>query len=335
MTKRFMQTIRQAISDFERVLYHAALVGLSALIAMSLPFVAQGFLTLWARIKTDAVLLVSAEIAVAVCLIAFFNHLGRNREHQRLAKAASGAGLLEFLPAEGHFCEKRLGHLIKRQGLARNVMVIGSTGNSFSQQDRALHAVLKNCLEAKVLLLNPCTEEARTRARSIMEPNITSETLRQQVRQSIEFLKLLRAFQKNIKLKLYPDVPTIKLAILGDELWLQHYHTSLDVSTMPMYAFKHNTREHGLYTLFYQHFMMRWENPQIPEYNLETDELVYRARNGREERREPFQWDQKLPTEKADSQSLLFSHTVGDTGRPPIRVRGRNVPGSEWAPLTN
>jgi len=92
-------------------------------------------------------------------------------------------------------------------------MIIGSTGNSFSTPDRALHAVLKNCLEAKVMLLNPCTEEAKTRARSIIEPDITPEALKQQVRRSIEFLKLLRAFQKNIKLKLYPDVPTIKLAI--------------------------------------------------------------------------------------------------------------------------
>ena len=44
MTKGFMQTIRQAISDFERVLYHVALVGLSGLIAMSLPYLAQAFL---------------------------------------------------------------------------------------------------------------------------------------------------------------------------------------------------------------------------------------------------------------------------------------------------
>lgn len=322
MTNRFVETIRQTILDFERVLYHVAIVSLSAVIAMSLPYLAQGFLALWARIHRHEVLLVSTEIAVAISLIVLFNHLARNRESRRLAEAASGAGLLEFLPAEGHFCEQRLGHLIRRQGLARNVMIIGSTGTSFSQPERALHAVLKNCLEAKVMLLNPCGEGARTRARGMMAPDITPEALRDQARRSIEFLKLLRAFQKNIKLKLYPDVPTIKLAILGDELWLQHYHTSLDVSTMPLYAFTHNRREHGLYTLFYQHFTMRWENPQIPEYDLETDELVYRGWNGREDRREPFPWDQTGQVEKAEPQTHLFSHSGAGRGRPATRLTG-------------
>jgi hypothetical protein len=58
---------------------------------------------------------------------------------------------------------------------------------------------------------------------------------------------------------------------------------------MPEYVFQHNLNHHGLYTLFYQYFTKRWENQEIPEYDFQLDELVYRTRNGVELRREPFQ----------------------------------------------
>jgi hypothetical protein len=35
--------------------------------------------------------------------------------------------------------------------------------------------------------------------------------------------------------------------------------------------------------------MKRWENPDIPEYDFDTGELVYRAKNGKELRRESFE----------------------------------------------
>ena len=35
--------------------------------------------------------------------------------------------------------------------------------------------------------------------------------------------------------------------------------------------------------------MKRWENPDIPEYDFDTGELVYRAKSGKELRREPFE----------------------------------------------
>ena len=39
--------------------------------------------------------------------------------------------------------------------------------------------------------------------------------------------------------------------------------------------------------------MKRWENQEIPEYDLETDELIYKSAKGIEERREPFNWDSR------------------------------------------
>ncbi len=46
--------------------------------------------------------------------------------------------------------------------------------------------------------------------------------------------------------------------------------------------------------------MQRWDSPEIPEYDFDTDELVYRSRNGQELRRERF-GEESLST---DVQSL-------------------------------
>ncbi len=107
----------------------------------------------------------------------------------------------------------------------------------------------------------------------------------------MQFLKSLKAIQKNIKLKLYSDYPHVKLVILGDYIWVQHYHATQDIQTMPEYVFKHTHKDHGLYALFYQYFVKRWESPDTSEYDLATDELVYRSAKGIEERRERFNCD--------------------------------------------
>ena len=94
---------------------------------------------------------------------------------------------------------------------------------------------------------------------------------------------------KTVKLKLYADSPLVKMLILGDYLWLQHYHADLDIRTMPEYVLRHNRQNHGLYTLYAHYFDQRWQSIGIPEYDLDTDELVYRNRTGGEVRREQFE----------------------------------------------
>jgi hypothetical protein len=58
---------------------------------------------------------------------------------------------------------------------------------------------------------------------------------------------------------------------------------------MPEYVLRHNRKDHGLYTLFAHYFEQGWESPEVPEYDLETDELVYRGRSGSEIRRDRFE----------------------------------------------
>ena len=174
-------------------------------------------------------------------------------------------------------------------------MVIGSSGyDTLRDQVGDLSTVLDKCLGANIMLVNPLSQGASARIRAIADPMMSIEKYREGVRQSIELLKRLQAVGKSVKLKLYSDPPLLKLVILGDYLWMQHYHTDLDIQEMPEFVLRHNPKDHGLYTLCYQYFVQRWERTEIPEYDLDTDELVYRDKNGGEVRRERF-WPQDVP----------------------------------------
>jgi hypothetical protein len=291
MNQQWMIEWRRRLSGTGQMWYHIGLVSVSATIAMSLPYMAQGFLSYWGLVKNEKVYLVSAEIVVAIVLIVFLSFLGRSVRDAKLAKAARGAGLVHVFPGGRRVSPARITSLIQDHGFPRHVLIIGSTGSTFVDPEGDLHSVLKHCLEAKILLLNPASENARVRAQSILHPEITLDSLMAQTKASIDFLKLLRAAQKNVTVKFYSDDPNVKLAILGDHIWLQHYHTNLDIQYMPMYAFRFNPKEHGLYTVFYQHFVEKWEHLETPEYDLETDDLVYRWEDGTEKRRVPFSWD--------------------------------------------
>jgi hypothetical protein len=215
---------------------------------------------------------------------------------------ATGAGLLSFFPRRTRGAQRRIKQLKEEQSTGRTISVIGSSGHStFVDQVGGLSSVLDKCLGARIMLVNPCSKEASERILAINHPEFTLEKFREEVRQSIQLLKRLKAMGKVIKLKFYSDSPLIKLVILGDYLWLQHYHADLDVQTMPEYVLQHNRKDHGLYTLYAHYFAQRWESAEIPEYDLDTDELVYRSRTGNEIRRERFE----IETESEEVEALL------------------------------
>ena len=169
-------------------------------------------------------------------------------------------------------------------------MVIGSSGySSFVDQVGDLSSVLDTCLGAKILLVNPYSTAVTARIEAIDHPEYTVNAFRDEVRQSIALLKRLRAMGKAINLKLYADPPLVKMLILGDYLWLQHYHADLDVRTMPEYVLRHNRQNHGLYSLYAHYFAQQWQSVEIPEYDLESDELIYRNTVDGEMRRERFE----------------------------------------------
>jgi hypothetical protein len=274
------------------MLYHIFVVLLSAGIALSLPvtikYIAQRMLMYWSVVENEELFLVATEIGAAIILIVFFNAIVRGWRIRKISRMAKDAGLAGVARATALLERRRLKKLKEGQGFGRNVMIISSTGfRTFADPAGDMHDVLQTCREAKILLLDPLKDGVTVRARSLADPCVTPEGFREQIIRSIDFLKGLKAHQKNIRLKLYQDVPLLKLAILGDYLCLQHYPAGLNVRKMPEYVFKHD-QNGGLFNLFYQYFVSRWFDPNIPEYDLDTDELVYRDKAGNEVRREKF-----------------------------------------------
>jgi hypothetical protein len=288
--KRFRGNL---VKDSAHILYHVVVISLSAGFALSLPlivnFVATNFLVYWSWIGNEKIFLIFVEMALAIWLILLSNYISRSWKDRRLSKMAREAGLMSATPAKGFFARRKNRKLKERQGFSRDVMLIGSTGfRTFVDPKGDLYHVIQNCREARIMLLDPYSEGASARAKSILDPNVTPETFEEQILTSIDYLRGLKAIQKKIRLKLYQEPPFLKLTILGDYIWIQHYHAGLDVQRLPKYLFKHDPITEGLYTPFYQYFHIRWNNPAIPEYDLDTDELVYGDRAGNGLRREKF-----------------------------------------------
>ena len=290
MFHEFWSTVRAFLRAAAGSLYHIVVVALSAGIALLLPAGAKQFLSFWSRVEHDKLSLIAVEMTVAILLIACLNFIHRSIRDRSLARVASGAGLVSFFPRRARRAQRRIAALKEEQGTGRTIKVLGSSGySSFVDQVGDLSSVLDKCLGANILLVNPYSQDASQRIQAIDHPTYTLATFREEVRQSVALLKRLKAMGKAVKLKLYADPPLMKMVILGDYLWLQHYHADLDVETMPEYVMRHNRKTHGLYTLCTHYFEQRWESTEIPEYDLETDELVYRSRTGSEIRRKRFE----------------------------------------------
>lgn len=289
MVDTTLSQARVAIKSSAQIGYHIAVLVLSAGIALSLPAMARSFLVYWGRVEDSKTSLLALEVAVAILLIVSANLIRLSIRDRALAKIAVGAGLVSFYPSHELRARNRIKQLKEKQGTGRTIMAIGSSGyGTLTDQVGDLSSVLERYMGARVLLVNPYSQEARARIGAIADPDYTVELFQDEVRRSIELLKRLRAIGKSVRLKLYAEPPLVKLVILGDYLWLQHYHPDLNVRAMPEYVLQHNLKDHGLYTFYYHYFVQRWGSREIPEYDLDTDELVYRGPQGREERRVPF-----------------------------------------------
>ncbi len=289
--KRFLKDFLRGSTS---ILYHLVMVGLSAALAISLPtafrFISKEIRAYWSLfIGNDKMFFIFIEMMLSISFLLLFAWLRAGWRDRKFSKMAKAAGIVFVTPAKGFFAQKRIKKLKKSQGFGRDVMVITATGfRTFVDPRGELHDVIQNCRDAKIMLLNPKSEGATVRAKSIPVPDVTPESFGEQIRISIDFLKTLKAAQKNVKLKLYHDPPFLKMTVLGDYIWLQYYQAGLDVQMMPKYVFKHDQNIGSLYLPFYQYFLKRWNNPVIPEYDLDTDELIYRDGAGNEVRRERF-----------------------------------------------
>ena len=126
MTHRWRGELQDLLKSAAHILYHIAVVTLSAGIALSLPFVAsflaQNFLDYWNRIQNEEIVLVSIEIAVALLLILSFNYVGRSIRDRKFAQMATGAGLFRFFPVRGRLTQRRIRKLKEKQGDRKSVV---------------------------------------------------------------------------------------------------------------------------------------------------------------------------------------------------------------------
>jgi hypothetical protein len=281
------------VRNIGHIAYHILVILFSAAFALSLPSLLSAFagkvLAFWALLENEKVFLAALEIFTAVLMILAINSIGRGWKDRKLSQTAKNAGLVLVANVRGVMARRRIKGMKSKQGFAREIMLIGSTGfRTFVESGGDLHQAVQNCREAKIMLLDPFREGAVARAMSIPDPEITPSVLREQIGKSIEYLKGLRAAQKSIRLKLYPDMPLLKLAILGDCAFLRHYHTGLNIRSMPEYVFENDKNNGGLYIPLYRYFLSRWNDPAMPEYDLTSDELVYQDSGGNEVKREKF-----------------------------------------------
>ena len=287
MFSEFASTVHSLLRAAAGIFYHSVIVALSAVIAFLLPASAKQFLGFWSRMEHDKLSLIAVEMAVAVfadCRLQL-----RPSQPARPNPRRRGCGRRPRLLLPPAYEDRAAADqaLKEEQGSGRTIMVIGSSGYStFVDQVGDLSSVLDKCLGANILLVNPYSQDASARIEAMNHPEHSLAAFREEIRQSIALLKRLKAMGKSVRLKLYADQPLVKMVILGDYLWLQHYHADLDVQTLPEYVLRHNRQDHGLYTHYFQ---QRWESGDIPEYDLDTDELVYRNRAGKEFLRKRFE----------------------------------------------
>ena len=165
------------------MLYHIVMVGLSAALALTLPmtirFIAKEFLIYWSRIGNDKTFLISVETILGIFFIFLFACIRKSWKDRKLSNMARASGMVLVTPAKGFFVNRRIRKLKESQGIGREIMVISSTGfRTFVDPKGELHQVIQNCREAKIMLLNPNSEGATVRAKSIPDPEVTPESFK-------------------------------------------------------------------------------------------------------------------------------------------------------------
>ena len=155
--------------------------------------------------------------------------------------------MVYLFPARGFLARRRIRKYKEKAGFAPGGQGDLSTGfQTLVEPNGDLHGVIQSCREAKIMLLNPECGGATARSAILLDPEITPERTREHLTKTIDFLRGLKALQKSVRLKLYSDAPFLKLAVLGDTLWLRHYHPRFDVRKMPEYVFHHNQNNGSL-----------------------------------------------------------------------------------------
>ncbi len=272
--------------SLRQILAHGLITLLAVAIAFSLPQAAQYVLyQWWPSVEKDANLLLATEVSLASALVLLLNFVKIAwYNHQTVSMARLAALAYAKDANQGWLSRWRESALIKRLPAARDVSVLTITGyDVFVGKDNRLRRALESAYEIRVMLVNPVGEGVRKRVDSL-SPDITLLSFHTQIEATIAELAVLRKMGKKITLKFYEQEPFWKLIVLGDHVWAQHCHSGFEMKHQPEYVFslQHRNPRQGLFVPFYMHFLNQWNAPNHPEYDFETNELVYRDEAGNE-----------------------------------------------------
>ena len=273
-------------SGLRQILTHGIITALAVAIAFSLPGIANYILNeWWPEVESNANFLLATEIALASVLALLFNLAKITWDSRRGVRTARLASLMYARNADASWLSQRRERALVRQlPTPRDAFVLTLTGyDTFVADDSLLRGAIGKAYEIRVMLVNPVGKALRERAETL-PPEITVLTLHTEIEAVIAYLSGLRKFGKKVKLKFYDEEPFWKLIVLGDYVWVQHCHSGFAVKQQPEFVFglQHREPRHGLFVPFYMVFLNQWNDARHPEYDFDTNELVYRDASGKE-----------------------------------------------------
>lgn len=268
------------LPGLKEIVSHTAVTVLAIAIAFSLPTGAKFILyQWWPQVLTNSNLMLATEISLAALLVLILSYSRNALKNRALVDSTKLASLVYARTKEGWLARWREKLLLKKLPVTRDVYILTVTGaDTFVPKSSPFSSVLDSAYEIRVMLVNPTSRGAQTRANSLPDDQYTPQRLLEEIKASIDYLRKLHKMGKKISLKFYDQPPFWKLVILGEHVWVQYCDPSWEISVSPEYVFALNTKNprHGLFTPFYMHFLEKWSEPTHPDYDFETDELVYR-----------------------------------------------------------
>jgi len=277
------------LASLRQILTHGTITMLAVAVAFSLPEAASYILyQWWPLVERDQNLLLATEICTASVLVLLFNFakiMWGNRKSVAMVELIA----LEYARngRRRRSLSRRERDMVRWMSTARDAYILTLTGyDTFIENRSLLRDALQSAYEIRVMLINPVGKGMRRRVAS-MPPDITLLSYHKEIEASIACLAELRKAGRNITLKFYEHEPFWKVIVLGDHVWVQHFHAGFEVKHQPefVFALRPSSPREGLYVPFYMHFLDQWSQPGNPEYDFESNELIYRDDAGNEVRR--------------------------------------------------
>ncbi len=277
------------LSGLRHSLSHVAITLLAVAIAFSLPDAARYVLYVWwPKTQTDAHSLLATEVGLSVALVVLFNVLKMAWDSRRMIAAVRLASLVYATDANAGPSRKKAKRLVTKTSSPRDVFVLTLTGfDTFVEPDSLFHDVLDTAYEIRILLLDPRSAAASRHVEAISDQQVNLQSLHDEITTSIAYLTALHKAGKRVTLKFYEHEPLWKVVVVGDNVWVQHFHHGFEVKRQPEYVFALQTSapRQGFYVPFYTYFLDHWNERRHPVYDFETGELIYREDGDNETRR--------------------------------------------------